>query len=357
MFQDLKLCWPKNSAANMNQTYESIDLLYEVSGTKPSDHRVGMIVSCADVTTSEKKGENCIHKLDITDLPNFSSATPQVTHEVLPGQGTCSQIITVNPGLKIAAFDTGCIIPVKNFGPKNTFNCDVRGRLSHHHNAINALAANHRGDQLASGSVSGELVLYRVDDERISFLSRASIGHYVTGLAYVHESNDTLIYANLEGDLGTIDTRCKLAQEITQTPLVDSQRNISTICSISKKPAMVVAAGCASGQIVGFDLRNPREELFSPTRDDDGCVRRLREVLVSDSAGQTCSFIAYTNQTNELRILETETMFRDKRWICQGLPHEEQRDFVQVGNHLVSCGRKTSIGCWSWDNSREREGS
>lgn len=346
--------WLKSSVANTGQTYESIDLLFDDTKPEIFGRDVSMIVSCAEVSTNEKKGENCIHKLDIVASPSFSQAKLQVTHEVLPGQGACSQIVTVNSRLKVAGFDAGCIIPVSNYGPKKTFNCDVRGRLTHHHGAVNVVAANSRGDQIASGSVVGELALYTADTEQLSFLSRTSIGEYVTGLAYTSEGNDdTLVYSTLEGKLGIVDTRCKLAQEIAHKPVHSYHKNITSICLMSKRPGLVVYGGCASGEIFGLDLRSTREELPSPRPTNiGGCIRRVKEVLVTDTKGITSSFLVYTNQTSELQIFNAETMEKDERWTCHRLPNEEQRDFVQVGDYLISCGRQTSIGCWVWDSPK-----
>lgn len=347
------IIWRKVSEASREQTFEAIDLIYNLDEPHMFGGNIGLILSCIDVPNKKTKGEDCIHKLDIVSTPDFSLAKLRITHEVTPDQGACSQIIRVSQGLKVAGFDSGYIVPIKNFGLKKTFNCDVHQRLNHHHGAVNALAVNKEGTEVASGSTAGDLVLYKARVEDVTFFKRTKVGKCVTGLAYSPEKKipgvSTIIYSTLEGNLGIIDTRCNDQSDIISiNSICKKHLNISSLCHVSNRPGMLVYLGCATGEVVGTDLRKPDQQLASP-EPSNGCIRRMKEVNVKDTQGNMCNFIVYTDQSNELQIYDVETMQKDDRWVCDRLTNDEQRDFVQVGDALITCGRRTSIGHWLWD--------
>lgn len=365
MSENSKITWPKNSNANYTQTFESLDLLYSETKPEISGTHLSLAISSCDIQTSRIASKPCILKLDVTASPFFKQAQLNLSHEVLPEQGCCSQIISVNPQLRVAGFDKGCVIPIKNFGPKKTFNCDVRARLSHHIEPINVLAADTTGKRLASGSTSGQIVLYDVEGEEISFLSRTRVGQFVTGLSYVNadvsglstgqtiiSGDNALVYSTVDGLVGLMDPRCNLGADIRYGVVHETRPrlNLSSSCCMNNLPGLVITAGSAVGHIFGLDLRSPGKYLYEQNLEEDHCIRRMRQVLVKTSDGQVKTFLAYTNSSQQLQILDIETMGRGEGWICDRLPEGIQKDFIQVEDRLVSCGEGSSIGCWAWDH-------
>lgn len=350
-------------------TYESLDLLYTV--TRPHDNRQQMaFVLAASRCSLFKKNEprGILHKLEVTPVPNFANAQMTVTSEFLPALNACSQIITVNHKLKVACFDQGSVLPIKNFAYNKTPKFDSAAKMTHHHGQVNCLAADSSGTQLASGCTAGQITLYQVRDEEISFLSRTdetSPASFITGLAYirptpefsfgphdpdVYSGDNILLYTTHDGLICLLDTRCKLARPINTQIIITSQPrvNITTLTHMKSLPGDIVYFGGAYGELFACDLRKHGRYIFEHRSYDDGCIRRMKEIVIQDGP-RSRTFLAHTTSSEKIKILDIETMKQDDCWKCERLPEGKVRDLVQVGNRIVTCGDQTSIGCWEWD--------
>lgn len=363
-----KIQWPNKLKAIPESTYESLGLLYKETRPDIFGDHIGLILSCTKDIQLPQGCRACLHKLEIVASPNFSDAPMEITHEVLPDLGPSSEIINVNDELIAACFDSGSLMEVKNFGFKKTFNSDVRGRHVHHTGPINCLATDSIGSQLASGTTNGEIGLYSVQGEKISFISRSRVTNdFITGLSYLHPSNEIcykpenmeitgaeniLVYSTSTGHIGFVDTRCKLGIDFNTIQLMTTEPrlNISTLCSIPELPGHQVFFGTAHGQIVAVDFRHLNDYVFKQDLADDGCIRRMRKIVVNEDANNRRVFLAYTNSTNEIKIFDVFTKQPDKKWTCDRSPCAKQRDLKQIGNRIVTCGDQTSIGCWIWDS-------
>lgn len=324
-------------------------------------------LSCSRNFYSSKLCRGSIHKLEVSAATDFATAKMAITHEVLPGEGASSQIIPVHDKLLVACFDQGIIIPIKNFGPKKTFNCDVRAGLRHHCGPINTMASNYGGTHLATGSTNGEIALYHVRGEEIKFISRTSASNVIiTGLAYLKPVKDALyklhgdqpsvdseesilIYSTGNGQLGLIDTRCSQGAQI-KSELVhttEPRLNISSMCLVGGPSCPQLFFGTKHGHLNSIDLRCFRRYLHEQKSEKDGCIRRMKGVLVQDGEKRR-NFLAYTNASQELQILDAQTLKPDDRWFCDRKSNGKIEDFYQINDRLVTCGAQTSIGCWEW---------
>lgn len=362
--------WPNGPKKFLTKTedmsYESLDLLY--NETKPDvfgDH-MGFAVSCTKNFSEPPDRRGCIQKLEVTASPNFAHGRLEITHEVLPGQGACGQIIPVNPLLKVGCFDNGAIVPIKNFGYKRTYHCDVRSRIHHHNAPINLLASNLDGTHLASGTTSGEIGLYQVKSEDITFVSKKSISStFITGLSFFQSSSrgplkssdreasnneHLLVYSTQDGFIGLIDRRCSLASEISYGTIHETSPrwNISSLCVMRNLPGQLIYLGTLHGQVGSIDLRYPKAFVNHQDVLEDGTIRRMKEIVVNDIRGDEKVFLAYTNSTNTIQILDGTTLKRHENWTCDRLPDGVQLDLIQVDDRIVTCGNQVSIGCWKW---------
>lgn len=368
--QKSKIHWPKRLTAIPEMCYESISPLYIHNKPEFFGEKLGFAVSCSKHFSHPKGCRGCIHKLEVDACPDFDQAKMQVTHEVNPCKGACSQIIDVNEKLKVACFDQGFILPIKNFGYKKTFNCDVRGGLQHHTAPINCLASDSVGCQIASGCTDGEIALYQARDEEVSFLTRMRVSNtIITGLAFFRPTNESepyrsndehetgnenlLIYSSGNGRSGFVDTRCKFGSEFDDNLFLANKPrlDLSALCFIQYLPAPIVCLGTRAGQIVTIDLRYSKQYLYQQDHPEDKCIRRMKRVLVKDKDSNLKTFLSYTNATNQLKILDFTTMKSHDGWQCKRVPGDIVQDFCQVDNRIVTCGTNTSIGCWSWTNA------
>lgn len=368
-----KIHWPRSPkkvltiAPEMN--YESLDLLYNETKQDIFGDHMGFIVSCSKHFSEPIEHRGCIQKLEVSATPSFADAKIQITHEVLPNQGACSQILPIRPYLKVAGFDNGAIVPIKNFGYKRTFHCDVRSRLHHHNSPINCIASNTAGTNLASGSTSGDIVLYNVESEDIMFLSRTKVASScITGLSFFTPTIDTccrpsddevtkddnlLAFSTQEGSIGLIDKRCGLASEVEFQIISDKklQRNFTSLCVINKVPNVYLFVGTSTGEVLSFDLRNMNDIHFSLKREEDKCIQRMKEIILEDKRSEKRRFLAYTNSSDSIQILDVDSKKFNYGWICERSPGQIQRDLIQVNDRIVTCGDNTSIGSWQWKNS------
>lgn len=363
--------WSKQLTAPRTVTYESLSLLYNESSQDVFGEHMAFAVACSNSDSVSDSNRGFVHKLEITARPTFSQAAMQVTHEVLPNQGPCSRIIEVNKRLKVACFDNGTIIPIKNFGFKKTFNCDVRAGLKHHPSAICAISADISSDRLATGCNAGEIALYQIAREEIKFLSRSRVASSaITGLAYTKPlvdndqmSNDSegsntesLIYSTQSGAIGTIDSRCGYGASLhsKNSPISDPLFNISSLEVINSSGRQLIFLGGVQGQLVSIDQRFPYQYLHESKSAKNGSIKALRGVSVLDGH-QTRTFLAHTNESSSIKVLDLDTMQPHPGWICDRQPNETQLDICQVGERLITCGDRASIGCWTWDDKVEEQ--
>lgn len=364
-----KIYWPKKLNASAQSTYESVSILYKETRPDVFGDHIGLILSCTKDIHYDKGCDSCFHKLEVVASPNFLDASMEVTHEVLPELGPSSEIINVNENLITACFDSGSIMEIKNFGYKKTFNSDVRGRLVHHTGAINRITADSTGSQLASGTVNGEIALYSVRKEKIEFISRSKVTNdLITGLSYLQPSDqicykpkdmpttggeNILVYSTSSGSIGFVDTRCKSWTKFDNINIMTTEPrlNFSSLCSIPELSGHQVFLGTAHGHIMSFDLRHLNKCVFKQELEDDICIRRMRKIVVYEDSGRKRIFLAYINGTDKIEIIDVFTKQPDEKWTCDRNPSAKQRDLKQIGNRIVTCGEKTSIGCWTW-NSR-----
>lgn len=362
--------WPDGLAATPDMTYESLALLYNETNEQVSGDRMAFAVACSNYDFVPKSVKGCIHKLEITTSSYFSRATMDITHEVLPNQGPCSKIIDVHDKLKIACFDNGTIIPIKNFGYKKTFNCDVRGGLTHHTSAICSISTDPTKGRLATGASTGEVAIYQIDGEHITFISRSRVSSSaITGLAHVKSATDmdsssgdsvsssgegSILFSTQSGLLGLIDPRCDMGASLSTTDLTtgEPKLNIASICTTTHLGAQIVFLGGVQGQLVSIDLRNPYTYLDEYKFPEDGSIRTIKVVRVPDGPIER-AFLAYTNESSAIKILNMDTMQPDEGWFCERIPDGAQQDICQVGQRLVTCGERASIGCWTWENRTE----
>lgn len=358
--------WPSSLTAIPEMCYESIVPLYTETRPELSGENFGFALSCSKHFTDPNGCRGCIQKLEVVADPNFAQAKMKISHEVLPNKGACSQLLPINDKLRVACFDQGCIIAIKNFGYKKTFNCDVRGALQNHSSPVNCIANDMKGTQLASGTTDGEIGLYQVREERIFFLSKQSVSStFVSGLAYLQPKPDIctrprddevlngenmLIYSTRDGYLGLIDTRCKLAAEVdcSNLDIPKPRLNISTLCYMDTPSGQIVYLGTAEGQVISMDLRCIKKFLYQQNLPEDKCIRRMKEITIIGQDQQKKRYLAYTNGTRELKIVDAQTAGFHTGWTCDRLPGAIIKDFCQVGNRIVTCGAETSIGCWTW---------
>lgn len=351
-------------------TYEAIDLLYNASKEDVFGDRLALIVACSrrGIKQGAKDPFGVVHKIQFDAMPYFAQSVMEITHEVCPGLMGPSQIVAVNDGLKIVGFDSGCIVPVSNFGPKKTFNCHVRGRLEHHSGEVSCLASNQNGTKFASGCTSGTITLYQAREAEIEFLSKTqdtrSIN--VTHMSYYRPDSmfsygkqtnskptddSLLLYSSQCGNFGLLDTRCTLAEKLHSELMFVAPENlkISTfVLSSSEGTGSTVYLGSFSGDIVTCDLRMPSQYVRKHKLDSECRVNRLREVHIQ-SADSRRTFLAFTNDSSQLQVLDPQTARPDPKWVCERQPGDIVRDFVQVDDRLITCGDRTSIGCWNWD--------
>lgn len=359
--------WPESLKAIPEMSYESITPIYAINQPDSFRERMAFLVSCSKHFIHSGGVKGCLHKLEVNTSPDFHNAEMQVSHEVLPNQGACSQIIDVNEKLKVACFDQGSILPIKNFGYKKTFHCDVRGRLSNHTAPVNVLAVSNMSNQIASGATNGNIALYTAREEEISFVTRSKVSEaFVTGLTFfktAHKidfytpadedlSNDEnkLIYSTSDGCSGLIDTRCKFGSKFQVKLFLKNEPrwHLSSLCFMRDQPAPIICYGTHKGELFTVDLRFSSTSLYHQDLPEDGCIKRVKTVVVKDSYGLDKTFLAYTNQTNRLKILDSISMRPDNSWLCNRAPEGDINDFCQLGNKLVTCGSNTSIGCWVW---------
>lgn len=359
---------PGKIVAGLDRCYESIAPLYHGTQSNGVADRVSFAVSSTDFEIEEFILRGCIHKLDIDIAPSLADAKIRVTHEVLPKQGACSQIITVNDKLRVAGFDSGSVLPISNFGPKKTFHCDVRGRLQHHSSPIKCLAADTKGTRLASGSTGGEIVLYDVNNESISFTARTNICTTpITGLSYLRPHQDiclrpneesvldgenVLIYSTQGGHIGLLDTRCDLGQRINFSRMMTTEprSNLTSLCYFDSLPGQVVFFGSAQGELIAVDLRYNNRYLVEQKLSDDGSICRMQKISLQAQENKSKDFLAYTNGTNGIKIIDPSLLVIDERWKCDRPSDGIVRDFCQIGKRIITCGDGSSIGCWAWQD-------
>lgn len=343
-------------------TYESIDLLYRVSVDASFGDHLGLILSC---TPQEyNSGPNgFLHKVEITTLPDLASASIAVTHEVKPGLDPCAQIIPVNEKLKIACFDSGCIIPIKNFGYKKTFNSEVSSKLAHHNGQVCCIAASSAGNKLASACTKGIVTLYQVREEEITFLSRTDERYdsFVTALSFIEpikstetgsadDGNCPLIYATSYGRLMLLDTRCSLAEPLVINKLadLDPRAGVTSLLHTRDVFESLLYVGGSDGQLITFDLRMGCQPLCERNSKSGKTIRRMKKVSVKDGAGMR-HFLAFSNSTDQIEILDLITMKPHQGWKCDRYSGGMVRDLVQAGDRIITCGDNVSIGSWHWD--------
>lgn len=358
--------WPDHIKARPDMCYESIAPLY----CETSSDGIGDVMSFAVSSTNDELDlaylRGCIHKVDILTTPRLADAKIKVTHEVIPRLGACSQIIHVNDVLRVACFDQGCIIPISNFGPKKTFNSDVRGRLQHHTSPVVRIASNTNGNQIASGSTSGEIVLYEVGNSSISYISRVNVGSsFITGISFlkphrdiclrpddqdVYDGENLLIYSLQNGHIGLLDTRSDLGQQIDYGKLLTTEPRLSltSLCYIDSLPGQVVFFGTAQGQLIAIDLRFSNRYLYNQDLPEDGCIRHMKKVTLKTDDDKSEHLLAYTNGTNEVKIFDPTSLKPDQHWISDRPSAGIVKDFCQMDKRIITCGSESSIGCYTW---------
>lgn len=358
--------WPTFLKAKPSMCYESIAPLFHEQVNETTEH-LSFAVSCSNQEIEVPNFKGCIHKLDITsEQQTLTNAKIKASHEVLPGQGFCSQIIPVNEKLRVACFNHGSVLPISNFGPKKTFHCDVRGRLEHHTSPVNCIAANTAGTQLASGSTSGEIALYEVNEEKVTFTSRVNVcSSTVTGMSFlkphqdicmkpnereIFDGENIVIYSTQNGHIGLLDTRCDLAQRIDYARLMTTvpRLNLTSLCYADSLPGQVVFFGSAHGNLVAIDLRYNNKYLVDQKLPEDGNIRRIKKIKAKVSENETRDYLAYTNETHRIRLMDPNSMEFCESWKCDRKSQGIIKDFCQVGNRIITCGSETSIGSWTY---------
>lgn len=365
--------WPKTLSAHQGMCYESLELLFERSNPEDFAEHMAFALSCSRLVNDSSQSQACIHKLEITAAPDFANSKMKVTHEVLPGQGNCVQIISMNDKLRVAGFNSGAVIPIKGFGPRKTFNCDVRGRLVHHESPVTCLSRSADGYLMASGSTGGEVAIYPINGEEISFLTRRQLSSTpIAGLAFfrppfdvpfpqanvtVSPADALVAYATCDGRIGIIDPRCELGSNLISRSFMASEprRPYSSICIIANASTSIFYLGTLDGELLSIDFRNNRNFLQEQNLKEDDCIRKIVDVKVRDDRLQEKTFIAYTNESKEIKILDSTTWQPDARWICDRKPEAIQKGLCVVRDRIVTCGSKTSIGCWCWDEQKKSD--
>ena len=276
------IIWPSKLVADRDMTYESLDLLYKQSSTEVFGDKMAFIMACSRHFNFEKNDpRGVLHIVQVQPMPDFLQAKIQVTHEVLPGLGACTQIIPANPKLKVASFDHGSIIPISNFGPNKTFHSDVRGRLSHHSGQITCMASNVNGTKLATGCSAGGITFYEVRETNITFTTRTTEADpgLITAMAYLKNepgfsfgppdatpvNENLLIYANDVGKVYLMDSRCKLAEPPMDEELFRTEPpcSITSLCPLRNQPGHIVYFGDVEGRLFAHDLRYGSEPIYS----------------------------------------------------------------------------------------------
>lgn len=368
------IIWPKNLVADREMVYESIDLLYRHFNPETFGEHFGFIVSCSRHSLFKSNDvRGLLHKLDIKALPDFASAKINVTHEVQPGLLACAKIIPLNEQLKVACFDKGSIIPIKNFGIGKTFHSDVGSRLSHHTGQITSMAANSNGTKLATGCSAGDLALYQVCQDEIRFITRTrdAKSSFITDMSYTTQppalnskdfdepqlEENLLLYSTNAGRICQLDTRCNLADQVDGRLLLKTEprTSITSLLSVNSQSNQLIYFGDSRGQVYSTDLRNPSEYVCRTNQaTSDGMIRNLKKVVVKNGS-EDLSFLAFSNSTNRIQILDIDTMKPHDNWKLDRLPEGTIRDFVQVRNRIITCGDRCSVGCWKWDNPMEQD--
>lgn len=369
-----KIDWPPGLSATPEMHYESLAPLYQTTPPNSDEEHLSFAVQCSINWNHISDLRGCVHKVDVITKRSLADAKLAVTHEVLPNQGAGSHVIVVNDKLRVAGFDSGSIVPIRNFGPKKTFNCDVRGRLEHHSGGIIHLSADPAGKRLVSCSTDGTVALYEVNEEDISLVSKARVdSHEIAAVEFLNpiddfnpmfndddddesviDSNNLILYATHHGHIGIIDARCGLRDALefrhvhSTKPLLD----ITTMCVLKDGPGIQAYFGSRSGRIVNIDMRYDQDYLNDKKLPGDGSIRRMKEVLVPGGGNETKQFIAYTNDTPILKIVEPIDLHPAEGFKCdRSMLDNKCMDVVQVGNRLITCGAQTSIGCWVWEDS------
>lgn len=366
-----RIYWPDGLSATSEMHYESLALLYQETRPESTEDHLSFVVQCSRNYSHPSTVEGCVHKVDIVANSSFADAKLSVTHEVLPGQGAGSHVIAVNDRLRVAGFNSGALIPIKNFGPKKTFNCDVRGRLQHQCGGIIHMSTDSDGKKFASCTTEGMVALFEVDGEELKLASRARVErHEIAAVEFlkplecpnpklleddsVFDSNNLLLYATFHGYIGIVDSRCGLRDALSFRKIHTTQPklDITTMCVLKNSPGIQAQIGSKSGRVVSIDMRYNQRYLNDQKRPEDGSIRRMLEVVVPVGGNQTKSFIAYTNDSSKLKIVEPVNLGNAKGFRCdRPMVDGKCMDVVQVGNRLVTSGGNTSIGCWIWEDS------
>lgn len=355
--------------------YESLDLLYRDFSRDTFAETLGLIVSCSRHSLFKSTDDRGLyHLVEVKALPDLASAKISVSHEVLPGLESSAQVIPVNDRLKVACFDSGSVVPIKNFGLHKTFHLDVRARLSHHSGQISCLAANSAGAKIASGCTAGEITLYQVCDDDIRFVSRTADTNasFITAMSFIKptpefsftpkkadgslpdlcQDDSLLIYATNSGRVCLLDARCNLADDIQGQVMFNTEPRVSltSVANINSKPGHLFFLGGSRGEVLACDLRKSGQYVYEHRRTaTDGTVRRMKEILVLEGPSAK-SFLAYSNSTNQLQILDLDTMESHAGWTLDRQPDGCIRDLIQVRDRIITCGDRCSIGAWKWNH-------
>lgn len=366
-----QLYWPDGLSAIPQMHYESLALLYQEALPDSSEEHLSFVVQCSKNWKYHTGVKGCVHKVDVVAGSSFSDAKLSVTHEVLPDQGSGAHVIAVNDKLRVAGFDSGALIPIKNFGPKKTFNCDVRGRLQHECGGIIHINIDPKGQRLAACTTEGFILLYEVDGEELKLVSKAQVErHDIAAVEFlepvddpnprlalgdkVFDHNNLLLYATHHGFVGIVDSRCGLRDSLkfrkihTTQPKVD----ITTMCVLKNSPGIQAYIGSKFGRIIQIDLRYNQDYVNDQQLPEDGKIRRMLEVVVPTGGDESKNFLAYTNDSPTLKIVDPVELKPAPGFRCdRSMVDSKCMDVIQVGNRLVTSGEQTSIGCWVWEGS------
>jgi len=360
--------WPTSLSARREMRYDSIALLYNETRHDTFGDQLGFVLACTRTrphSYDPNVPQGCLHKLEIVASPSLANAKMDITHEVLPGQGSCSELTKVNDNLIVGAFEKSSLISIKNFGMKKTFNCDVRGR-SQESSGPWRVTSDDSGQKLACGTNEGHIAIYQVQNDQISFLSRMRAEScLITGLAYLRsdDSNgsqigvvgeNTLVYCSEDGHIGLLDGRCDVGAKInvSKRQTYEPRLSFSALSVMSGSNRNQIFLGTFQGQLMSLDIRNFSQFLFRQDLPEDHGIRRMREVVVKTSESRFRNFLAYTNKTNHIRILDVTASKLDDSWTCDRGSMGCLADFIQVEKRIITCGDDTSIGCWVWNGDK-----
>lgn len=327
-------------------SYDAIAPLYSIKtndGQESTGQRA-FIVGCSQLDGyNGGNWKGCVYKIELDD------EQPKITHTVQPGQGGCSDLIRLSDKLIIGAFDAGCVIPIKNFGPNKTFNCHVNGRLAKHNNQIVRLAANTDSNQFAAASIDGFVSLYSVNGEAISYTTKLSASlSAITGLCFVQEAfsaDETSLVLSLQnGTICMLDIRSdqyRFNQQMT------TFKSATAICSIANLNQFVV--GTTDGFIVKFDLRN----MCTPLQVSQVNSNRITRIKKLTDYYSKELVLGVCDLGDELNIIDFESLKRAPKsnWSCVRPETGIVRDLTQIDDKIYTCGLDSSIGCWKNVNS------